>query len=195
MTDEDVSAILSTTHPGDRISLTVEHQGEVHTYELILAAQPDIQPQRSPGFMGIYYYQGDVYLAQIKSYLNSPRGIFYFLIIPFTSIQDNFAPDRMLVIDTVEASYYTVPFPFYWGLVHLIFWTGWINLLVGTFNAIPMVPLDGGYIMREGIGSFLKKRGWEKYTENVILTISWIMLFIIVAVIVIPWLFKLATGA
>jgi membrane-associated protease RseP (regulator of RpoE activity) len=88
-------------------------------------------------------------------------------------------------------SYYQVPNPLFWGFLHLIFWTGWINLVVGTFNAIPMVPLDGGYIMREGIASFMKKRGWERFTDNLVLTISWAMLFLLVSVIAIPYLFQL----
>jgi membrane-associated protease RseP (regulator of RpoE activity) len=141
--------------------------------------------------MGIYYYPGDLVIRQIRGTLESPIGILYFLVLPIT-IPDNTAYERMLVVDTVDASYYQVPFPLFWGLVHLVFWTGWINLVVGTFNAIPMVPLDGGYIMREGIGSFLKKRGWERYTENVTFTISWAMLFLLAAVIVIPYLFQAA---
>jgi membrane-associated protease RseP (regulator of RpoE activity) len=192
-TVEDVSGILSATRPGDMISLIVLHQGEIQTYELTLAVVPEsVQPQSSIGFMGIYYYPGGVVINQIRSTLESPIGILYFLVLPIT-IPDNTAYERMLVVDTVDASYYQVPFPLFWGLIHLVFWTGWINLVVGTFNAIPMVPLDGGYIMREGIRTFLKKRGWERYTENVVFTISWAMLFLLAAVIVIPYLFQAAT--
>jgi membrane-associated protease RseP (regulator of RpoE activity) len=193
-TVEDVSRILSTTRPGDRLSLTVLHQGSVQTYELTLAAVPEnVQPQSSIGFMGIYYYPGELVIHQIQNTLRSPIGILYYLVLPIT-IPDNTAYERMLVIDTVDTAYYQVPFPLFWGLVHLVFWTGWINLVVGTFNAIPMVPLDGGYIMREGVGSFLKKRGWERYTENVVFTISWVMLFLLAAVIVLPYLLQAIAG-
>ena len=37
--------------------------------------------------------------------------------------------------------------------------------------------------MREGVGSFLKKHGWERYTENVVFTISWAMLFLLAAAV------------
>jgi membrane-associated protease RseP (regulator of RpoE activity) len=143
--------------------------------------------------MGIYYYPGEVAINQIRSTLESPIGILYYLVLPIT-IPDNTATERILVVNTVDTSYYQVPFPFFWNLLHVVFWTGWINLVVGTFNAIPMVPLDGGYIMREGIGSFLKKRGWERYTENVAMTISWSMLFLLIAVIAVPYLFQAAGG-
>jgi membrane-associated protease RseP (regulator of RpoE activity) len=191
---ENVSSILATTRPGDMLSLTVLHNGEISTYLLTLTAVPEnVQPQSNIGFMGIYYYQGEAVINQIRNTLESPIGILYFLVLPIT-IPDNTAYERILVVNTMDNSYYQVPFPLFWGLVHLVFWSGWINLVVGTFNAIPMVPLDGGYIMREGIGSFLKKRGWERYTENVVLTISWAMLFFLVAVIIIPYLFQLTSG-
>jgi membrane-associated protease RseP (regulator of RpoE activity) len=194
MTVDEVSGILSHTRPGDMLSLTIRHSGEVRTYDLTLAAVPEnVASQSDIGFMGIYYYPGEAVIDRIRSTLESPVGILYYLVLPIT-IPDNTAYERILVVNTIDTSYYQVPFPLFWGVVHLVFWTGWINLVVGTFNAIPMVPLDGGYIMREGIGSFLKKRGWERYTENVVYTISWVMLFLLVALIVVPYLFQLATG-
>jgi membrane-associated protease RseP (regulator of RpoE activity) len=33
-------------------------------------------------------------------------------------------------------------------LANLLFWTGWINLVIGQFNLIPSYPLDGGHILR-----------------------------------------------
>jgi membrane-associated protease RseP (regulator of RpoE activity) len=190
-TVDDVSAILSTTRPGDVLILMVRHDSTNLTYQLTLAPVPDdVRPTNSIGFMGIYYYPGGAVIGQLTDTLRSPVGILYFLALPIT-IPDSTAYERILVVDTTEMSYYQVPNPLFWGFLHLIFWTGWINLVVGTFNAIPMVPLDGGYIMREGIASFMKKRGWERFTDNLVLTISWAMLFLLVSVIAIPYLFQL----
>ncbi|HMK46662.1 MAG TPA: site-2 protease family protein [Methanocella sp.] len=30
-----------------------------------------------------------------------------------------------------------------------LFWIGWLNIMVGLFNCMPMIPLDGGHIFRE----------------------------------------------
>ena len=30
-----------------------------------------------------------------------------------------------------------VPFPQYWTVIQVLFWCGWFNLVVGTFNALP----------------------------------------------------------
>ena len=56
-------------------------------------------------------------------------------------------------------AYYQAPFAGFWGLIHLLFWCAWININVGIFNAIPMVPLDGGYIFKEGVDRLLDRRG------------------------------------
>ncbi|WP_276273051.1 site-2 protease family protein [Haloarcula litorea] len=33
-------------------------------------------------------------------------------------------------------------------LANALFWTGWINIVVGQFNCVPTFPLDGGHILR-----------------------------------------------
>lgn len=30
-----------------------------------------------------------------------------------------------------------------------LFWIGWVNVQLGMFNCLPMIPLDGGHIFRE----------------------------------------------
>jgi len=180
---ENVTKILSAENPGDTLSLTVEHSGEVQNYHLVLAPWPEnITPRRDSGFVGFNYYpQGIIQL--VSGMMRSPPGILYFVALPF-SIPDSGSFIRMFAIDTVDMSYYQVPFLGFWGLIHTIFWTGWISLMVGTFNAIPMVPLDGGYIMKEGVGSFMKKWKLERYADHTVLAISWVMLFIIIGLVI-----------
>jgi membrane-associated protease RseP (regulator of RpoE activity) len=38
-----------------------------------------------------------------------------------------------------------------------LFWIGWLNLQLGLFNCLPMIPLDGGHILREVTRVFV---GW-----------------------------------
>ena len=44
----------------------------------------------------------------------------------------------------------------------LIYWIFWLNFAVGTFNALPSLPLDGGYIFRDGISYIISKFGVKK---------------------------------
>ena len=114
-------------------------------------------------------------------------GVLQFLIIPFdTSANAQFL--RILAFDSPDEQYYQVPFDGYWGIVHLLFWCGWININVGIFNAIPMIPLDGGYILKEGVDRILDRRGLLKWAPHVVSTVSYVMLVMLMSLILLPYL-------
>ncbi len=188
---EEISSLLSGSRPGDMVLLTILHEGETQTYTITLAPWPEnLTPAKDTGFMGVYYYPNQEVSRQLIGSLRSPLGLFYLLTVPFDlSMSGQYF--RMLAFDTTDMEYYRVPFPLFWGVIHLFFWAGWINLNVGIFNAIPMVPLDGGYIMKEGVGAFLRRRNLQKYTENVVVTITWVMLVLMISLIALPYLFHL----
>jgi len=181
----DITNILNTTKPGETLTLTVEKNQIIKDYPLTLAAWPPAYAGPLTGFMGVQYYDGDSVKSTIGGML-SPLGFFQFLIIPFandTSIQFL----RILAFDTPETSYYQVPFYGFWDMIHLLFWCAWINLNVGIFNAIPMVPLDGGYIFKEGIDRLLDRRGLLKYSGYVTGAVSYLMLVVLVSLIALPY--------
>ena len=181
----EISSLLNTTKPGQTLTLTIEKDKIVKDYPLTLAAWPAAYAGPSSGFMGVQYYDGDLVKSTIKG-MFSPLGFFQFLIIPFandTSIQFL----RILAFDTPETSYYQVPFYGFWDMIHLLFWCAWINLNVGIFNAIPMVPLDGGYIFKEGVDRLLDRRGLLKYSAYVTSVVSYLMLVVLVSLIALPY--------
>jgi membrane-associated protease RseP (regulator of RpoE activity) len=64
-------------------------------------------------------------------------------------------------------------------LANVLFWTAWINLIIGQFNCIPAYPLDGGHILRtstETIVSRLPIENGRAVTRAVTTTISLVML-------------------
>jgi membrane-associated protease RseP (regulator of RpoE activity) len=63
------------------------------------------------------------------------------------------------VLTVYLPSFFATPFDAttFWILVNLSFWIFWINLMVGLTNILPMVPMDGGHIFREGVGGLLAK--------------------------------------
>jgi membrane-associated protease RseP (regulator of RpoE activity) len=93
----------------------------------------------------------------------------------------------ILLADTPEQMAWEEPFPLFWGLVHLLFWTGWFNLLVGMFNAIPIVPLDGGYMMKEGVERLFERLGWsQQYAQRVVASISGFVTVMLILLITMP---------
>jgi membrane-associated protease RseP (regulator of RpoE activity) len=46
----------------------------------------------------------------------------------------------------------------FWIFADGFYWLFWLNFMVGTFNALPMLPLDGGHMYRDGVLAFLRRR-------------------------------------
>jgi membrane-associated protease RseP (regulator of RpoE activity) len=182
----DVSIVLNTTKPGNTLTLTVEKDKIVKDYPLTLTAWPGDVPDRTSGFMGVEYYDGAAVMSVIQGML-SPIGFFQFLIVPFAN-DSGVQFLRILAFETPDTIYYQVPFESFWGVVHLLFWCAWININVGIFNAIPMIPLDGGYIFKEGVDRLLDRRGLLKYSSYVTGAVSYLMLFVLVSLIALPYL-------
>ena len=132
-------------------------------YSLTLAAWPGDIADRTSGFMGVEYYDGAAVMSVVQGML-SPLGFFQFLIVPFAN-DSGVQFLRILAFETPDTIYYQVPFEGFWGIVHLLFWCAWININVGIFNAIPMIPLDGGYIFKEGVDRLLDRTGAPEIFE------------------------------
>jgi membrane-associated protease RseP (regulator of RpoE activity) len=52
-----------------------------------------------------------------------------------------------------------MPDSVFWLLTNSFYWIFWLNLMVGLTNVLPAVPLDGGYLFRDGLDYLLDKTG------------------------------------
>ncbi|TAJ44900.1 site-2 protease family protein [Methanofollis fontis] len=189
-TRDDVSALLNQTLPGETIDLTVDKDGVTTEYPVTLSEWPqEITDQIGPresGYMGIYYYDAGA-VQGIVGQMFSPIGFLRFVTIPF-DMSIGGQQLKVLAFTTPATAYYEVPFPMFWEVVHLLFWSAWININVGIFNAIPMVPLDGGYILKEGVDRLLQPRGLGRYAQTIVFVVSWLLLSMMIGLIVLPYL-------
>lgn len=185
----DVTAVLDKTQPGQIIPLLIEHKGTQQEHQLTLAAWPKEMSDKTTGFMGVSYYDAPLVKEQFGLFA-TPVGIVILLAIPIYTIMDpaSWSQFSLLTIDTVDTVMWQVPFPEFWFVVQLLFWCGWFNFVVGTFNALPLVPLDGGYILKEGMDRLMERRGWLQYSGYVVSAISYAMLAVLLAVVVLPLL-------
>lgn len=188
-TPGEVSDLLNATRPGDTITLTVLHGGTRSDHDLTLTEWPEGMPAHESGFMGISYYHGELILQAIGDSI-SPIGFLRFLTVPF-DITGFGNPFRILALETPAQQFYNAPFAGFWGIIHFLFWCGWINISVGIFNAIPMVPLDGGYILKEGVERAFERRGWLRFAPVVTSAVSTLMVVILLSLIMLPYLFSI----
>jgi membrane-associated protease RseP (regulator of RpoE activity) len=186
-TRDQVASILNNTRPGDSVTLELEKDSRRSTYSLTLSRWPDSIGERTSGFMGVVYYDAPA-IKSVFDHLGNPLGVFLLMAIPIEIIINplQWQPFIILINDSVDTVAWSVPFPQYWSAVQILFWCAWFNLGVGLCNALPMIPLDGGYILREGVDRVMDRRGLAKYAGHVVSAVSFIMLFILVTVFSLP---------
>lgn len=79
----------------------------------------------------------------------------------------------------------------FWILIHIIFWTFWLNMVLAISNALPAIPFDGGYLFKDGLDWLIEKMGVYEADkrENLVNVFanftSYLMLFALVLILVI----------
>lgn len=79
----------------------------------------------------------------------------------------------------------------FWILIYVIYWTFWLNLVLGVSNALPALPFDGGYLFRDGVDWLLEKGGMYDVDkrENIVNVLtnftSYAMLFAMFLVLIV----------
>jgi len=200
---DDLSAVLDERSPGDTVTVTAHvggFDGERRTFEVDLGggdgdAVLGVQVQRGvSGFVlddfGVDVYPAGSFLTILGGggggELGGIERAYFALVLPFAAltlpgISYNFAG----FVGPVT-NFYTVSGPLgLFGpgvaflLANLLFWTAWINLIIGQFNCVPTYPLDGGHILRtttESIVSRLPVSSGRAITSAVTTTVSLVMI-------------------
>ena len=194
----DITTALTGTSAGETVSLNGEYRGEACRYDIKLAAVPDEfiasgTPANS-GFLGISFSDPQNLkttintLTKPESFGDAVTSFLYFLVLPLRSLT-GMEMLSFITADTPDPAILAAPFPGFWGIIHLLFWCAWINILLGTFNAIPIRAFDGGQMLREVLCSWARKRGAnEEGALRLCGVISFCLIMLIVLSIVIPYL-------
>lgn len=156
----DVTRILNGTRPGDTVAVTISNEGKESVHNITLSEWPDIAGARESGFMGISYYDNENIQNLFSAYTLNPLGPMFLSYIPINVfLNDDTMGLGFMLIDRPYQVAWNEPFPGYWQVLQVVYWLFWWNFVLGTFNALPLVPLDGGYILREGADRFAERIG------------------------------------
>ncbi len=81
----------------------------------------------------------------------------------------------------------------FWILANILYWIFWLNLMVGITNALPAIPLDGGFIFKDAVKWLLEKlrrnmdkEKLEKISARISTTTAFFILFLILWQIIGP---------
>src|SRR3989475_8106209 len=116
-------------------------------------------PTTKRAVLGIYAFDvsTDYYhpLTNPDKFDGVPRALLAFVSLPFSGRSP--IGDPMTRFYQVQGPAAWMPAPLFWTLVNALYWLFWLNLMLGATNALPAVPLDGGYIFKDGIESLVSR--------------------------------------
>ncbi|MBN1390000.1 MAG: site-2 protease family protein [Candidatus Thermoplasmatota archaeon] len=181
-------------------------------YSIILDDKYDhipLRENRGKGYIGIASsYMGlagvgsDQLIDQVAHPIRSAdsvrEGFFNVIYITFSlPLQTEIMPfhDPLTDIYEVEGLLSFMPDGIFWFLANTMFYIFWLNILLGLFNALPMIPLDGGFVFRDAMVLILNKilrNKKEEDLERIAKRISSVASFSVLGLILIsifwPWI-------
>jgi len=107
-----------------------------------------------------------------------PAGLLLVVVLLPMAATVGFAPYDFPGIEGEVAAFYAVPglpAPLDGGvfvLANVLFWTGWENLQLALFNAIPTFPLDGGKLLHTSAGALGDRVGAPERTATVVAALA-----------------------
>ncbi len=171
---------LKTKSPGDTIQVTVaqgEHWSENHIYLVKLAEH------EGKSMIGVYLNE-----MLIEQRLSTYRTLaiespFIHFLLPTTA-------QWIVPYSDSLSQFYTHDFIVHWNvLAKVLFWIWFININLAIFNALPIVPLDGGYAFRNALRDLFGSRINKRTINFISKGLTLVMVFAIVLMIFIPYIF------
>lgn len=173
LTRADYTTVMNGTHAGQTIPIEYLRGGSLRTTQAVLTDKYDYVAKVAPGsnsdankgkgFLGVSGIGLDA-LTGLKNDLQHPFGslgaFLFYVSYPFFLFTQGLdvmaAPYNGLF--TVHGPFAFLPPAIYFGAATLLYWIVWINLMLGTFNALPAGPLDGGQMFRATLSDRLMRR-------------------------------------
>jgi membrane-associated protease RseP (regulator of RpoE activity) len=153
---------------------------------------------KGKGHTGIYSFVNEPgNLNLLKNPFENPvHRFFNFLSLPVLGYIRGYNPITSPFTDSynIEGPLGVIPADVFWIIVTAIYWIAWLNIMVGIFNILPMVPLDGGFLFNDSIRLFVRRikkdisdEKSEKIVKNISLVVSLTILFIILTPILLKY--------
>ena len=211
-----LTGVLREIPPGETVTVTAYVDGQRTTYDVTVAenertggALLGIAPQAGVSGLeindfGLDQYPATTFLGAVGGNTGGDVGFFQQTYFAFVLPVIGEAPGSGVAYSFPGftgfwTDFYTVQGPLgllgdsaVFALANVLFWTGWINLVIGQFNLIPTFPLDGGHILRastESVVSRLPVPGRRSLTTAVTLAVTASMILGLVTMVFGPRFF------
>ncbi len=145
------------------------------------------------GYFGIIYEGADWFPNLLSRPLSAGRtGLqpmrFYFqnaaTYISFPLLGLSPVPEEITGLYEISGPLSVLPTNAFWILANSIYWIFWLNILLGLFNALPAIPLDGGHLFKDAVEALSERLGLnektgEKLSSGMTYALALLVLFLL----------------
>ena len=192
---EDFSDIMNETYAGQIVNVSVLNKGNPETYQITLSDKGSYYLKYYPdnyeswmsgkGFMGIAVVDPELITDSLANPGSNGGTMLQYITLPFQKLQP--FPEHFTALFEPTGLTGAIPDNLFWILANAFYWIFWLNLMVGLTNALPAVPLDGGFIFADGVTGMLDKfksgmsqARKEGIVDNLVGFLAFSVLFLIV---------------
>ena len=118
--------------------------------------------------------------------LDNHKGLVLIIRICYISVE-------MADIFEITGPLTVLPDTAFWVLANCAYWIFWLNFALGTFNVLPAIPLDGGFLFKDSMAVLVGRirKSWQKekredIAAKITLGMSLLVLASILSLILIP---------
>lgn len=195
--NQDFEAVMAAHHPGEVVAVTTVQQdgGGLRTFNLQLGSRYDQtgrEADRDKAIMGVRLVPDpSIYNPFGQVGKGNTLGAFLgFIFLPFQGLSPVQSPASDQYV--VGGAWGGLP-SLFWIVANSLYWLFWINLMLGMTNALPAVPLDGGYLFKDLLDGALRKlkagmgtEARERVAKNLSLVLALFILGLILWQMIIP---------
>ena len=192
---EDFSDIMNETYAGQTVNVSVLNKGQPETYQVTLSDKGSYYLKYYPdyyeswmsgkGFMGIAVVNPELVTDSLAHPGSSGGSMLQYITLPFQKLQP--FPEHFTALFEPTGIPGILPDNLFWIIANCFYWIFWLNLMVGLTNALPAVPLDGGFIFADGVSGILDqfKQGMteerkEVFVDNLVGVLAFTVVFLVI---------------
>ena len=146
-------------------------------------------------FLGVGFNPYGGYISILKNpFINDfPNGLILLYALPFFGYMAGYNPISSPFTDALEINgpLGILPSNIFWVIVNTLYWIFWLNLAVGLFNVLPIIPLDGGFLFNDALKKLIEKINIaDEKKDKIVKNISTFISLLILIIVLFPWIIK-----
>jgi len=198
--NSDFYNVMNHKNAGDLVNISYLNQGNEYKSNIILDNKYNYtknETHNDLSFLGVGFNPYEGYISILKNPFKNdfPNGLILLYDLPFFGYMAGYNPIASPFTDSliITGPLQIIPTNIFWGIVNTLYWIFWLNLAVALFNVLPIIPLDGGFLLNDAVKKLIEKIKSnipDVKKEKIAKNISAIISLLILLIVLFPWIIK-----